>query len=213
MWVAGRKFGIPSFIPVNSRHARFLGLGLVTLVALLVLRHLYNAQTETTDRFSEADSLFEIPRHVFGRPSDFRMPSKTSVSYTYFEIYALYVWLILLTDNILLIFLQDWFDLNCYPEGSHLGLSIADVYRKLELMKASEFPECSQIWFLFNSMFSMELIEAGLKLPEGFQSEVKGWLGNDPELFEQVHHQVSWSWCKILTKLLISDWFTFIENL
>lgn len=86
--------------------------------------------------------------------------------------------------------MQDWFDQNCYPPEFKLGQSIGHVYEKLEYMKKSKDSECTNIWTLFNEIFTMEGIDADLVIPEGFQAEVKGWLGNDPELFKQIHHQV-----------------------
>jgi hypothetical protein len=90
--------------------------------------------------------------------------------------------------------LQGWYEDACFPavEGSNkeLGRSIGDVYKKLELMKVSSVSECKAIWELFSRMFRMEEIEAPIVLPESFKPEVRGWLGNDSKLFEQVTRQV-----------------------
>ncbi|OXA59155.1 hypothetical protein Fcan01_04224 [Folsomia candida] len=153
MWMGGRYV-----IFRSNRYARLGVLAVIIIIIVLTIRHMYYAEWTYQ---GGTGSLFEIPHHIFGRPSDFSLPHKKS----------------------------DWFDQNCYPPEFKLGQSIGHVYEKLEYMKKSKDSECTNIWTLFNEIFTMEGIDADLVIPEGFQAEVKGWLGNDPELFKQIHHQ------------------------
>lgn len=81
---------------------------------------------------------------------------------------------------------------SCYAAepGGMLGRSIPDVYKKLQLLKTSSVQKCRRVWDLFDNILRIEKVQAPIVLSEPFQIEVKGWLDNDDNLFQQVNHQV-----------------------
>jgi hypothetical protein len=176
MWMGGKQL-----IFRLSRNGRITLLVIIIIVFILTLRYIHLKNNNNKNGWGSG-SLFEIPHHVFGRPSDFKIPTRKS----------------------------DWYEEHCYPRK--LGISISDVYQKLEHLKDSKDPDCFHIWTLFNTIFSLEFIEGkGIKLPEEFQSQVKGWLGHDAELFKQIYNQVSMLIFVILRNLKFDMYVFFLS--
>lgn len=78
----------------------------------------------------------------------------------------------------------------------NFGKRISDIYKKVQMLKSARNTKCLEILGIFNNLFEFELIETTLRLSETFRIQVKAWLGNNEDLFQQIYKQVNTSKCK-----------------
>ena len=50
---------------------------------------------------------------------------------------------------------------------------------------------CRKLLVTFQTIYSVSIRNASVNLPEAFQQKVRGWLGNDEKLFQEIYDQVS----------------------
>ncbi|CAG5121207.1 unnamed protein product [Candidula unifasciata] len=79
-----------------------------------------------------------------------------------------------------------WFKKACIVKGEFSISGIPDV---LASWAATENPDCKILYNKFTAIYTVEKRVGSVKIPDTFQSQVKAWLGNKDDLYQELFHQ------------------------
>lgn len=110
------------------------------------------------------------PNSRLNSSSTWWLPSKTWVPYSYRKFRE-----------------KSWFYKTCVP--SIRSTVLEELPDLLLVWKYTKLSECRKLYVTFTNIITVISQNAEVTIPKSFESKVKGWLGNDDEVFKEAHNQ------------------------